>query len=210
MPLLPKSARASRPIKKINHRGCCALKAIFIGAEPQIAEFAGLSLGVRWPGAKPLVAKTAAAGLERVYQDSPDLVLIHPSFSDMPLSDAIQELRRFSNVPLLVLNHQGSETELITALESGADDYVRLPCDPAEMMARIWALLRRSGSNQAPEEESPQSSGQLLFNHTAYVTWPVERQPVMSSTGCRFGFLHKTHDLEHAHGGAGKSLDTGC
>ena len=186
------------------------MKAVFIGAEPQIAEFAGLSLSVRWPGSKPSVATTASAGLEQVYQDSPDLVLIHPSFSDMPLSDVIQELRRFSNVPLLVLNHQGSETELITALELGADDYVRLPCDPAEMMARVWALLRRSGSNEAREEESPQSSSQLLFNRSAYEVWPVERQPVMSSTGCRFGFLHKTHDLEHAHGGAGRALDTGC
>ncbi len=186
------------------------MKAVFIGAEPQIAEFAGLSLSVRWPGAKPLVAQTAAAGLERVLVDSPDLVLVHPSFSDMPLSDAIQELRRFSNVPLLVLNHQGSETELITALELGADDYVRLPCDPAEMMARIWALLRRSGSNEAPEEESPQRSGQLLFNRSAYEAWQVERQPVMSSTGCRFGFLHKTHGLEHAHGGASRPLDSGC
>ncbi len=108
------------------------MKVVFIGADPQTAEMAGLSLRLRWPDTTPVVATTAAAGLELVEQYSPDVVLLHPTFSDMSLAEAVQELRRFSNVPLLVLGHQGSETEIVTALQLGADDYVRLPCDMTE------------------------------------------------------------------------------
>ena len=114
------------------------MKVVFIGVDPQTAEMALLSLRLRWPDATPLVATTAAAGLELVEQVLPDVVLLHPSFSDLSLSKAIKELRGFSDVPLLVLGHQGGEMEVFTALELGADDYVRLPCELTEMMARVW------------------------------------------------------------------------
>ena len=131
------------------------MKVVLIGDETQTADVVGLSFRLRWPNAKLLVAATAAAGLESVENISPDVVLIHPSFTDMSLAGTIQELRGFSNVPMLVLGSQGSETEIITALELGADDYIRLPCDLPEIMARVWALLRRSGAIERPEEEKP-------------------------------------------------------
>ena len=134
------------------------MKVIFIGADTQTAEIAGLSLRLRWPDAVPQVASTALAGLELVERESPDVVLLHPTFSDMSLAEAVQELRRFSNVPLLVLGHQGSETEIVTALEMGADDYVRLPCDMTEMMARVWAPPAAGGRHSPPGrgEAAPQ------------------------------------------------------
>ena len=74
------------------------MKVVFIGADAQTAEIAGLSLRLRWPDAKPLVATTALAGLELVEQVSPNVVLLHPTFSDMSLAEAVQALRRFSSV----------------------------------------------------------------------------------------------------------------
>ena len=164
------------------------MKVVFIGEDPQTIEFAGLSLRLRWPDTKPHVATTAAAGLDSVDKVSPDVVLIHPSFSDMSLSDTIRELRGFSNVPMLVLGHAGTETEVISSLELGADDYVRMPCDLTEMMARVWALLRRAGANERQEEEKPLRSGALLLNPTTYEVYLGDRRVVLTST--EFRLLH--------------------
>ena len=85
------------------------MKAVFIGSNSEIADEAWLSIRLRWPDATPLVATTALAGMELVEKESPDVVLLHPTFSDMSLAEAVQELRRFSNVPLLVMSHHSGE-----------------------------------------------------------------------------------------------------
>ncbi len=183
------------------------MKAVFIGSNSEIADMAWLSIRLRWPDAAPLVATTALAGLELVEQESPDVVLRHPSFSDMSLAEAVQELRRFSNVPLLVLSHQGSETEIVTALEMGADDYVRLPCDMTEMMARVWALLRRVGAIARQEEERPLRSGDLLVNPITYEVFLGDRRVVLTST--EFRVLHlllKNRGIVVSHETLGRTL----
>ena len=85
------------------------MKAVFIGSNSEIADEAWLSIRLRWPDATPLVAITALAGMELVERESPDVVLLHPTFSDMSLAEAGKELRRFSNVPLLVMSHHSGE-----------------------------------------------------------------------------------------------------
>ena len=183
------------------------MNVVFIGADIQTAEMAGLSLRLRWPDTAPVVATTAAAGLELVEQTSPDVVLLHPTFSDMSLAEAVQELRRFSNVPLLVLGHQGSEMEIVTALQLGADDYVRLPCDMTEMMARVWALLRRVGTIARQEEERPLHSGELLVNPTTYEVFLGDRRVALTST--EFRLLHlllKNRGIVVSHETLGSTL----
>ncbi len=164
------------------------MNVVMIGEDRETVEIAGLSLRLRWPDTKPLVAATAVAGLEMVEHAAPDLVLIHPNFSDMSMVETIQELRRFSSVPMMVLGNQGNETEVIAALESGADDYVRLPCNVTEMMARVWALLRRAGAIARQEEELPLRSGQLLLNPTTYEVFLGAQRVVLTST--EFRLLH--------------------
>ena len=93
------------------------MKAAFIGAEVRTAELVTLAVHLRWPDVDPMVATTAAEGLEMVERESPDVVVMHPDFTDMSLSGTIGELRRFTNVPLLVLGHQGDEMEVVTSLE---------------------------------------------------------------------------------------------
>ena len=143
---------------------------------------------LRWPDVTPLVATTAAAGLEMVELESPDVVLMHPDFTDMTLGNTIQELRRFTNVPLLVLGLEGDEMEVVTSLELGADDYVRLPCDLTEIMVRIWALLRRVGLRSSPESDGPLSSGRLSINPATYEVFLSQRRLTLTSN--EFRLLH--------------------
>ncbi len=140
------------------------MKSILISDDSRVTEMAELSLRLRWPHNKPTVATTATNGLESAENDSPDVVLIHPSYTDMTLSETMRKIREFSDIPVLVLSDQGDEMEAVSALELGADDYVRLPCELPEVMARVWALLRRASSSQRPEEDRPIHSGNLLLN----------------------------------------------
>ncbi len=164
------------------------MKAAFVGAEVRTAEMVTLAVHLRWPDVDLRVATTAAEGLEMVERESPDVVVMHPDFTDMTLTGTIEELRRFTNVPLLVLGHQGDEMEVVTSLEVGADDYVRLPCDLTEIMVRIWAMLRRVGLRTEPETDGPISSGRLVITPSTYEVFMDDRRVVLTST--EFRLLH--------------------
>ncbi len=165
------------------------MKAVFIGADPRATELATMSFRLRWPDAVHFITATASEGLEMIEMESPDVVLLHPDFTDMAFPKVIREIRRFSNVPLLVLGYQGNEMEVVTALELGADDYVRLPCDLAELMVRIWALLRRAGMRVKYESEGPLSSGQLLINPATYEVFLSDQRVTLTSTEFRLLYL---------------------
>ncbi len=165
------------------------MKVVFIGADAKVAQLVGLSISLRWPDAASLVATTTSDGLELVEQASPDVVLLQADLPDMSLSKALQQLRGFSNVPLLVLGQQGSEAEVVTALEMGADDYVRLPCELTEMMARIWALLRRVAGKTYHEGERPVRSGELFINPATYEVFLGSLQVMLTSTEFRVLYL---------------------
>ncbi len=123
-------------------------KAVFIGADPQVAEIVRLGICLRWPDVTPMIATTGTGGLELVKEESPDLVLLRPDFPDKSLSEVIRELRAFSDVPLVVLNHQTNDLEPVTALEAGADEYIQLPCELSELTFKVWSLMRRNGSRR--------------------------------------------------------------
>ena len=145
------------------------MRAAFVGADPRIADLATLALYLRWPEATPIVVTSAAEALELIARESLDVVLLHPDIGDSTLAEFIRDMRGLTHVPLLVLSDQGDETKVVTALEAGADDYVRLPCDLTEIMIRIWALIRRAEHPvSSGEVEGPIHSGPLSLDPTTY------------------------------------------
>lgn len=165
------------------------MKAVFIGADPRATELATMSFRLRWPDAAALVATTGGDGLELIEKESPDIVLIHPDFADMALTQVIKELRAFTNVPLLVMGYRADEMEVVTSLEMGADDYVRLPCDLTELMVRIWALLRRASMRPIQQNSAGQlTCGPLSINSSTYEVFLHERRLTLTST--EFRLLH--------------------
>ena len=161
------------------------IKVLIIGADPQAAEVAGLNIGRRWADAESWVRTTAAEGLELVEQTSPDVVLLYAGLPDMALAEAIRGLRSISNGLLLVLGHQEGETEVVTALQFGADDYVKLPCGTTELMARISCLLRRAGSIVCQQEEELLLSSSMVLNPATYEVVMGDRRVMLTSTEFR-------------------------
>jgi two-component system KDP operon response regulator KdpE len=79
----------------------------------------------------------------------PDLILLDLGLPDADGLVVIRRVRREATTPILVLSAREDETDKVTALESGADDYVTKPFGLPELRARIGALLRRSGGSAA-------------------------------------------------------------
>ena len=102
-------------------------------------------------GFEPIVAATAARALELADQIEPDIVLLDLTLPDGDGRDVCRALRRRSNVPIVMLTARGTETDRIVGLELGADDYVVKPFSGAEVIARIRAVLRRTGSSPSGE-----------------------------------------------------------
>jgi two-component system response regulator RegX3 len=124
-------------------------KVLFVEDESSIS--GPFSKALAREGFEPVVAATAARALELADQIEPDIVLLDLTLPDGDGRDVCRALRRRSNVPILMLTARGTETDRIVGLELGADDYVVKPFSGAEVIARIRAVLRRSGQADAPQ-----------------------------------------------------------
>ncbi len=92
---------------------------------------------------------TAADGEEAIEQynnANPDLVILDVMMPKMDGYGVTREIRRTSDVPIIILTALGDVSERITGLELGADDYVIKPFSPKELEARVKAVLRRTNS----------------------------------------------------------------
>jgi two-component system, OmpR family, response regulator RegX3 len=103
-------------------------------------------------GFEPVVARTAADALELAGEIDPDLVLLDLALPDGDGRDVCRQLRRTSDVPIVMLTARGAEMDRVVGLEMGADDYVVKPFSGAEVVSRIRAVLRRSGPASRSEE----------------------------------------------------------
>ena len=103
-------------------------------------------------GFLPTIAPTVAAALDLFESEAPDLVLLDLTLPDGDGRDVARELRRTSNVPIIMLTARGTETDRVVGLELGADDYVVKPFSSAEVVARIRAVLRRTADEQTSDE----------------------------------------------------------
>ena len=101
--------------------------------------------------------KTAAEGesaLTNFKEWSPELVITDLYMPHMDGVELCRRIRELSSVPIIVLSVKGEERTKVEALDSGADDYVTKPFGIDELMARVRAALRRSGTDSTDEEAS--------------------------------------------------------
>ncbi len=97
----------------------------------------------RKEGFTPHIALNGREAIKLWQQHDPDLILLDVM---MPLMDGFEvcrEIRRSSNVPIIMITARGEDFERIMGLDIGADDYIVKPFSPAEVMARVRAVLRR-------------------------------------------------------------------
>jgi len=108
-----------------------------------------------------LTTESGAEAITMARRAQPDLVVLDLRLPDVPGEEVAREVRRFSEVPILMLTAKSAEDDRIRGLELGADDYVTKPFNHLELMARVKAVLRRL-EMPAPTSRAPSfQSGDL-------------------------------------------------
>jgi two-component system response regulator RegX3 len=128
-------------------------RVLFVEDERGIAE--PFSKALSREGFEPVVARTAARALELADDGDWAIVLLDLSLPDGDGRDVCRAIRRASSVPILMLTARGTEADRIVGLELGADDYVVKPFSGGEVIARIRAILRRTGRATAAADGLP-------------------------------------------------------
>ena len=121
-------------------------RILLVEDEPSIAE--PFTAALRRAGYEAQAVGTAADAMRAARDRPPDLVVLDLMLPDGDGRDVCRELRRTSDVPIVMLTARGSELDRVVGLELGADDYVVKPFSSAEVVARIRAILRRAGGRR--------------------------------------------------------------
>ncbi len=113
--------------------------------------------------------------LEKAKSLRPDLIILDIMMPEMDGLAVCRELRKTSNVPIIILTARDDDVDRIVGLELGADDYITKPFNPRELVARVRAVLRRS-SNEEPTQPVLEADGVRLDSASREVT--VEGEPI--------------------------------
>jgi DNA-binding response OmpR family regulator len=102
-------------------------------------------------GYRVLTASRGDDGLRTARESSPDLVILDLMLPGIDGIQLCRQLRRSSQVPVIMLTALGGESDKVAGLDIGADDYLAKPFGMRELLARIRALLRRGGHLEEPQ-----------------------------------------------------------
>ena len=114
-----------------------------------------------------LVAGDGTSGLHMAHTEQPDLILLDIMLPSMDGWQVCQEIRRFSQVPIIMLSALGMEVDRIRGLELGADDYLTKPFAFQELLAHIRSILRRVQWDQAQIPDSQLTIGRIRLDLAA-------------------------------------------
>jgi DNA-binding response OmpR family regulator len=135
-------------------------KVVVIDDEPSVQEVARAYL--EKDGYLVYVAANGREGLALAEKTKPGLIVLDLMLPDVSGADICAEIRRRSDVPILMLTAKAGEDDRVAGLQLGADDYLTKPFSPRELVARVRAILRRSQGASMPLVETLRVSGGAL------------------------------------------------
>jgi two-component system, OmpR family, response regulator len=122
---------------------------VVVDDEPNIADLVDLYLARE--GFRVLKTDTGEAGLRAVKDQRPRIVVLDVGLPDVDGLEVCKRLRATSQIPVIFLTARDSEVDRVLGLELGGDDYLTKPFSPAELVARVKAVLRRVDGGPAAE-----------------------------------------------------------
>ena len=120
------------------------MRFLVVDDDADTIELVSVTLRQRWPTADIARAETAAEALALMEQGGADLVILDIGLPDLDGREVLKRIRRYSDVPVVMLTGRDKDYQLAASLEGGADDYVTKPFSPIELLARIQAVVRRA------------------------------------------------------------------
>src|SRR5512138_2002745 len=136
-----------------------AQRILVVDDEPAVTDL--LAYNLRKEHFEVLTAADGRTALQLAEECKPDLILLDLMIPEVDGLDVCRELRRTSNVPVIMITARGEEIDRVIGLELGADDYVTKPFSMRELMARIKAVLRRVQNENTETSEIISGIGDL-------------------------------------------------
>ena len=167
-------------------------KILIIEDEKRIAE--GVAKYLEYSGYTTRIAFDGVKGVSIAEDEKPDLIILDLMLPGKDGFEVCQEIRRDSNIPIIILTARVEETDKLISLGLGADDYVTKPFSPRELVARVKAVLRRVQGNVM---------GEIETYHFGDVEFKVATREcivggaVKALTPIEFDMLH--HMVKHAN-----------
>ncbi len=144
-----------------------------------------LSANLKSVGYEVYKASNGEEAIQVLINDEPDIILLDAMMPVMDGFKALEKIRTFSRVPIIMVTAMGEEHQRIDGLNMGADDYITKPFSADELLARVNAVLRRSDIQQANQSNKIFKHGDLTINLERAEVWRGEEQKLLSSTEYR-------------------------
>ena len=123
------------------------MKVLIVDDDRTLSDLVAFTL--RHEGFETLQAKDGEAALQRWRDENPDLIVLDVNLPKLNGFDVCRAIRRqHDDVPIIMLTVRDEEDDLVAGLGAGADDYIYKPFSPRQLVARVQALLRRTGKTQ--------------------------------------------------------------
>lgn len=155
---------------------------LIIDDEPQIRKL--LEINLESNDYKVWQAETGKAGIILAANHPPELILLDIGLPDKSGHEVLKELRTWYNKSIIILSVQNNETDIVSALDNGATDYLTKPFRSAELLARIRSAIRR---NQSANTENKIVCGDLEIDIAARVV--SKNNEVLKLTATEFNLL---------------------
>ncbi len=141
---------------------------LVVDDEANIIELARMYL--EQDGFSVIAAGDGRAALERIEKDAPALVVLDLMLPEVDGWQVCKQVRARSDVPIIMLTARSDDIDKIVGLELGADDYMTKPFNPRELVARVKAILRRTGGAIRPADSSdqPMRVGDMVIDPARY------------------------------------------
>jgi DNA-binding response OmpR family regulator len=142
------------------------MKVLLIEDDSTIIESVKITLQLRWPEANLISTFLGEKGIQLARQEHLDLIILDLGLPDIDGFEVLQQIRTFSNVPVVINTVMGDEMNVIKGLELGADDYITKPFSPGEFLARLKAVTRRSEPHESTNAvgDKPYFRGKLRID----------------------------------------------
>mgnify|MGYP000543125982 CR=1 FL=1 len=131
----------------------------------------GLRFSLEQDGMEVDCAYDGEEALEKAKAGEYDIILLDLMLPKMDGLEVCQQIREFSNMPIIMLTAKGEDMDKILGLEYGADDYITKPFNILELKARVRALLRRAGMAAQKQGGGRLSMGHITLDVDARAAW---------------------------------------
>jgi DNA-binding response OmpR family regulator len=137
---------------------------------------------LRNAGFEAITAADGVEGMHRVYSCRPDLVILDVNIPKMDGWEVCRRIRDMSDIPVLMVTCNGNKADRLKGFTLGADDYLTKPVDFHEMIARIQAILRRSGAGTQEDKPSTFRNGEIEIDWKSRQVWVRGERVKLSPT----------------------------